>query len=271
VNQARKELGYSEPLETYSIGLEGGEDLKYAQIMAEFLGSKHTTIIVEEEAFLNAIPDVVRMIESRDTTTVRASVGNYLVAKYIRENSEAKVVFNGDGADEVCGGYLYMKKAPNAIEFDKECRRLVQDIHYFDALRSDRCISGNGLEARTPFLDRSFVELYLSIPVELRFTQCEKQLLREAFENRMPKEILWRKKEAFSDGVSAMHRSWFSIIQESIPEVVQMQYKDTTLTMEQFYYQWLYKQAYTADVLPYYWMPKYTATKDCSARTLENY
>jgi asparagine synthase (glutamine-hydrolysing) len=87
----------------------------------------------------------------------------------------------------------------------------------------------------------------------------------------MPKEILWRKKEAFSDGVSALNRSWFSIIQESIPEVVQMQYKDTTLTMEQFYYQWLYKQAYTADVLPYYWMPKYSATKDCSARTLENY
>jgi asparagine synthase (glutamine-hydrolysing) len=269
VNQTRKELGYMEPLETYSIGLEGGEDLKYAQIMADFLGSKHTTIVVEEKDFLNAIPEVVRMIESRDTTTVRASVGNYLVAKYIREHSEAKVVFNGDGADEVCGGYLYLKQAPNDIEFDKECRRLVQDIHYFDALRSDRCISGNGLEARTPFLDRAFVELYLSIPVELRFTQCEKQLLREAFENRMPKEILWRKKEAFSDGVSALNRSWFSIIQESIPEVVQMQYKDTTLTMEQFYYQWLY--TYEVDVLPYYWMPKYTKTKDCSARTLENY
>ena len=239
--------------------------------MADFLGSKHTTIIVEEETFLKAIPDVVRMIESRDTTTVRASVGNYLVAKYIREHSEAKVVFNGDGADEVCGGYLYLKRAPNAIEFDKECRRLVQDIHYFDALRSDRCISGNGLEARTPFLDRAFVELYLSIPVELRFTQCEKQLLREAFENRMPKEILWRKKEAFSDGVSSMHRSWFSIIQESIPEEVQKQYVDTTITMEQFYYQWLYKQDYDNDVLPYYWMPKYSATKDCSARTLENY
>ena len=270
VNQARKELDM-EPLETYSIGLEGGEDLKYAQIMADFLGSKHTTIIVEEETFLKAIPEVVRMIESRDTTTVRASVGNYLVAKYILEHSEAKVVFNGDGADEVCGGYLYLKRAPNAIEFDKECRRLVQDIHYFDALRSDRCISGNGLEARTPFLDRAFVELYLSIPVELRFTQCEKQLLREAFENKMPKEILWRKKEAFSDGVSAMHRSWFSIIQESIPEEVQKQYVDTTITMEQFYYQWLYKQDYDNDVLPYYWMPKYSATKDCSARTLENY
>ena len=271
VNQARKELGYTEPLETYSIGLEGGEDLKYAQIMADFLGSKHTTILVKEDVFLSAIPEVIKMIESRDTTTVRASVGNYLVAKYIKEHSEAKVVFNGDGADEVCGGYLYMKRAPNGIEFDKECRRLVQDIHYFDALRSDRCISGNGLEARTPFLDRAFVEMYLSIPIELRFTQCEKELLRESFEFRMPKEILWRKKEAFSDGVSALNRSWFSIIQESIPEEIKNNYVDTSITLEQFYYQTLYKQDYAADVLPYYWMPKYSATKDCSARTLENY
>jgi asparagine synthase (glutamine-hydrolysing) len=269
VHEVRKEMGIQEPLETYSIGLEGGEDLKYAQIMADFLGSNHTTIVVKEEDFLQAIPEVVRLIESRDTTTVRASVGNYLVAKYIKEHSEAKVVFNGDGADEVCGGYLYMKRAPNAIEFDKECRRLVKDIHYFDALRSDRCISGNGLEARTPFLDRAFVELYLSIPVELRFTSCEKQLLRESFEHRMPKEILWRKKEAFSDGVSSLNRSWFHIIQESIPEEIRQKYVDTSITLEQFYYQTLYN--YEVDVLPYYWMPKYTTTKDCSARTLENY
>ena len=193
------------------------------------------------------------------------------MAKYIREHSEAKVVFNGDGADEVCGGYLYMKRAPNAIEFDKECRRLVRDIHHFDALRSDRCISGNGLEARTPFLDRAFVELYLSIPVELRFTSCEKELLRDAFHGVMPEEILWRKKEAFSDGVSALNRSWFHIIQESIPEVIKQRYVDTSITLEQYYYQTLYNQSYEVDVLPYYWMPKYTATKDCSARTLENY
>jgi asparagine synthase (glutamine-hydrolysing) len=87
----------------------------------------------------------------------------------------------------------------------------------------------------------------------------------------MPKEILWRKKEAFSDGVSALDRSWFSIIQESIPEDIKNKYVDTSITMEQFYYQTLYKKHYKVDVLPYYWMPKYTTTKDCSARTLEHY
>ena len=271
VNKCRKELGIFEPLETYSIGLEGGEDLKYASIMAEFLDSKHTSIVVTEEEFLNSIPEVIYAIESHDTTTVRASVGNYLVAKYIKEHSEAKVIFNGDGSDEVCGGYLYMKRAPNAIEFDKECRRLVKDIHRFDALRSDRCIASHGLEARTPFLDRAFVELYLSIPVHLRYTTCEKETLRKAFDSYMPDVILWRKKEAFSDGVSSLQRSWFSIIQESIPAEIKDNHVDTTITLEQYYYQCLYRSFYNVDLLKYYWMPKYTNAKDCSARNLENY
>lgn len=273
VNLCRKRIGILEPLETYSIGLEGSEDLKYAAIMAEFLKSKHTSVIVSEQDFLDAIPQVIWAIESRDTTSVRASVGNFLISKYIKEHSEAKVVFNGDGADEVCGGYLYLKRAPDAIEFDKECRRLVKDIHYFDALRSDRCISHHGLEARTPFLDRTFVEMYLSIPIKFRFTQCEKYLLRKSFDRFMPDVILWRKKEAFSDGVSSLQKSWYSIIQESIPVPIQIEYElsRTELTLEQYYYKRIYDMHYTTDLLPYYWMPKYTSSKDCSARTLENY
>jgi asparagine synthase (glutamine-hydrolysing) len=271
VNLCLKDLNVTTPLETYSIGLEGGEDLKYAEIMAKFLKSNHTSIVVKEEDFLNAIPEVIYAIESRDTTTVRASVGNYLVAKYIKEHSEAKVIFNGDGSDEVCGGYLYMKKAPHGLEFDRECRRLVNDIHWFDAQRSDRCISSQGLEARTPFLDRAFVELYLSIPIHLRFTSCEKKLLRKSFEDMMPFDIVWRKKEAFSDGVSSLKKSWFTIIQESIPQEIRDTYKDTSITLEQYYYKTIYDRYYKVDLLPYYWMPKYSASLDCSARTLENY
>jgi asparagine synthase (glutamine-hydrolysing) len=273
VNECRKQIGITEPIETYSIGLEGSEDLKYAAIMANFLGSKHTSLVVSENDFLNAIPEVIWAIESRDTTTVRASVGNYLISKHIRTHSEAKVIFNGDGADEVCGGYLYMKNAPDAIEFDKECRRLVKDIHYFDALRSDRCISHHGLEARTPFLDRIFVEMYLSIPVQFRYTKCEKFLLRTAFQGIMPDAILWRKKEAFSDGVSSLKRSWYSIIQSSIPPSVQTEhaYSQSPLTQEQYYYKSIYDKYYDTDLLPYYWMPKYTTSLDCSARTLETY
>jgi asparagine synthase (glutamine-hydrolysing) len=269
VSKCRQEMGIKEALETYSIGLEGSEDLKYATIMAKFLGSKHTNIVVSESDFLNAIPEVIYAIESCDTTTVRASVGNYLIAKYIKDNSKAKVIFNGDGADEVCGGYLYLKLAPNCIEFDKECRRLVKDIHYFDALRSDRCISSHGLEARTPFLDRAFVEAYLSIPPTLRFTGSEKELLRKAFFGVLPNEILWRKKEAFSDGVSSLQKPWYSIIQDHIATLIQDY--DETLSMEQYYYKKIYDSKYSVDLRPYYWMPKYTDAKDCSARTLKNY
>jgi asparagine synthase (glutamine-hydrolysing) len=211
-------------LETYSIGLEGSEDLANAQKVADYLGTKHTSIVATEEEFLNAIPEVIYAIESYDTTTVRASVGNFLVAKYISKHSEAKVIFNGDGSDELTGGYLYFHKCPSSPEFDKETRRLLQNIHYFDGLRSDRCISYHGLEARTPFLDRSWVEKYLMIPNDFRnhneIKQCEKFLLRKAFNsaNILPQEVLWRTKEAFSDGVSSSKKSWYETIQEHLTD-----------------------------------------------------
>ena len=290
---------YDKQIETYSIGMPGGEDTKWAKKVAEHLGSKHTSIELSEDDFFNAIPEVIRVIESYDTTTVRASVGNYLVAKYIKEHSEAKVIFNGDGSDELCGGYLYFHSAPDAIEFDRECRRLLKDIHYFDVLRSDRCIAGNGLEPRTPFLDRAWVQHYLSIPCDIRYhpgnKQCEKWLLRKAFDrdNILPREVLWRTKEAFSDGVSSQERSWFEIIEEKIPQ----KYKDefakfnndgtitkyvhnTPKTNEQYYYRVLFEESIDqsqnpvknrAENIPYFWLPRFTDATDASARTLDIY
>ena len=207
----------SNNLETYSIGLEGSEDLKYAQLVADFLGTKHTNVIVSETEFFQAIPEVIYAIESYDTTTVRASVGNYLIGKFIKENSEAKVIFNGDGSDELMGGYIYFNSCPNSSEFDKECKRLLNDIHYFDVLRSDRCISTHGLEPRTPFLDYTWVNAYLSIEPNQRFQagKIEKYLFRNAFQRLkpeiLPEDILWRNKEAFSDGVSSLNRSWYEL------------------------------------------------------------
>ena len=270
-------------LETYSIGLNGSEDLKYARKVADFLGTNHTEIICTEEEFLEAIPDVIYNIESYDTTTVRASVGNFLVAKYISEHSEAKVIFNGDGSDEVCGGYLYFHLAPDAIAFDQECQRLLKDIHLFDVLRSDRSISSNGLEARTPFLDKSFVHAYLSIPPNLRFVKgrCEKFLLRKAFEsmNMLPTEVLWRTKEAFSDGVSSQKKSWYEIIQSKMNTQPSVYLSGNALifnppkTKEQEYYRYLFERHYKtySNVIPYFWMPKFTNATDSSARTLNIY
>jgi asparagine synthase (glutamine-hydrolysing) len=123
---------------------------------------------VKPEDFLNAIPEVVKAIESYDITTVRASVGNYLVGKYIKEHTEIKVVFNGDGCDEVGGGYLYFYAAPSDEEFEAESERLLKEIHLYDVLRSDRCMAAHGLEARTPFLDKAVVATWRAIGTALR-------------------------------------------------------------------------------------------------------
>ena len=285
-------------LETYSIGLADSEDLKYARIVADHLGTLHTEVIITEDDFFNAIPEVIGAIESYDTTSVRASIGNYLIGKYIAEHSSAKVIFNGDGADELCGGYLYMNNAPDAVEFDKETKRLLSDIYLFDVLRSDKSISSNGLEPRTPFLDKTFVQYYLSLPASVRFhpehNQCEKYLLRTAFSQMyhpdsskpfLPAEILWRRKEAFSDGVSGVGRSLYIILQEKIATIggIDSEYniykdkgKDIHLppkTLEQYYYRRIFDALYpsTEKIVPYFWMPKYTNADDPSARTLNLY
>jgi asparagine synthase (glutamine-hydrolysing) len=268
-------------LETYSIGLQGSEDLRHARIVARYLGSQHHEIVMTEQEFFDAIPEVITAIESYDTTTVRASVGNYLVGKYIKEHSQAKVIFNGDGSDEVCGGYMYMHAAPTAAAFDKECKRLLQDIHLFDVLRSDRCIAAHGLEARTPFLDTSFVATYMSIPMDLRYHvehgRMEKTLLRRAFEGYLPNEILYRTKEAFSDGVSTASRSWHVIIREKVAEL-QLDSEgefmhNTPVTPEQKYYRGLFEKEYAGcgHLIPYFWMPKFVSATDASARTLDIY
>jgi len=254
-------------------------------MVAEHIGSKHTEIILTENEFFDAIPEIIKTIESYDTTTVRASVGNYLVSKYISNNSDAKVIFNGDGSDELMGGYLYFHAAPDALSFDMETRRLLNDIHLFDVLRSDKSISSNGLEPRTPFLDINWVNMYLSLPLKYRYNpgKPEKWLLRKSVEimdeSLLPKEVLWRTKEAFSDGVSSNTKSWYEIITEKVSELMsgnipKNSYKHLIpQTMEQYYYRTIFDSVYPncENVLPYFWMPRFINATDASARTLNIY
>ena len=241
----------------------------YAKKVSYHIKSIHHEIVVEQEDFLNHIEETIRTIESYDTTSVRASVGNLLVSKHISQNTEFKVVFNGDYSDEICGGYKYFKNAPSASEFDYECKRLVHDITFFDSLRSDRTVSSQGLEARVPFSDNDFVEYYLSVPVELRMTP-DKLLLRRAFENDglLPEEILWRPKEAFSDGVSQKNNSWHQILKNHIDKLItddefeiESNHMTTNRPMlkETYYYRKIYNVYYKdfQDAIPYYWLPKW--------------
>ena len=283
VNERMKLKGIQ--IETYSIGLKDSEDLKYAKIVSNYLNTKHTEVIVTEEYLIESIPEVIKAIESYDTTTIRASLGNYLLGKYISKNSKCKVIFNGDGADELMGGYLYMQKCPDAIEFDKECRRLLTNIHKYDVLRSDRCISSHGLEPRTPFLDRSFVQRYLLIDPWVRFSPLliEKQILRNTFSKKyflnsnqqaiLPDEILWRTKEAFSDGITSKNNSLFSILQEKINTPIVNFPHNSPQTQEQSYYRSIFEEnyPYCSQLINEFWMPKYIIANDPSARTLNIY
>jgi asparagine synthase (glutamine-hydrolysing) len=289
VQRELKEAG-KPPLKTFSIGMEGSTDLKYAKIVADHIGSDHTQIVLTPDEFFAAIPQVIYDIESFDTTSVRASVGNWLVSKYIAENTNCKVVFNGDGSDEVFGSYLYFFKAPNNTEYEREVRRLLSDIHMYDVQRSDRSISRHGLEPRTPFLDKQFVATALAIPTDYRRpvqgSQPEKAILRIAFmeSGLLPSEVLWRQKEAFSDGVSSTEKSWYQMIQERVAPLVaagwQTQAKKIhhlpPQTPEQYYYRKIYHQHFGQEgaeaCTPYFWMPRWSAgATDPSARTLAVY
>lgn len=271
-------------LETFSIGMKNSTDLYYARLVANHLQTKHHNIELCESDFLNAIETVIKCIESYDTTTVRASVGNYLVASYIRKHSDAVVIFNGDGSDEVCGSYLYLKNAPTNEDFHAECVRLLEEIHCFDVLRSDRTISGNGLEPRTPFLDKAFVECYMSIDPNLRTSKnrIEKWLLRKSFEDMLPEKVLWRQKEAFSDGVSGTETSWYKVIQEMVEEKISdkefEQYRSSCTynppqLKETMYYRKIFEKYYPNEehIIPHYWLPRWSDSNDPSARTLDVY
>lgn len=269
-------------LRTFSIGLEGSPDLAFAATAAKYINADHTEILCTESDFVEAIPEVIRTTESYDTTTVRACVPNWLLGKWISENTDCKVILNGDGADEVAGGYIYFRAAPSAAAFDAECRRLVSDIHYFDVLRSDRCMATFGLEARTAFLDPGFVSAYFLTPVEERMPRdglIEKALLRSAFEDIIPPEIFSRKKEAFSDGVSSFKRSWYTIINENLNVIGSVESgcnllpHNTPSTREMAVYRSIFRQTYPGrdHVIPYFWMPHWVNACDASARTLDIY
>ena len=249
---------------TFSIGLDGSPDLQYAEKVAEYLGTNHTTFVVSEQEMLDAIEPTIKQIESYDTTTVRASVPMYLLSKKIKKTTDVKVIFSGEGADELSGSYLYFHKAPSAKEFQEECIRLVKDVQHFDVLRGDKTTAGNGLEIRVPFFDKQFVKEYMSIDPKLKMVRdgYEKYLLRKSFEGKLPDEVIWRRKDGFSDGVSCMEKPWYQIIDE----YTQANYN----LSEDLYYQSIFQKYYPdkQSIVPYQWLPKWTDETNPSGRLI---
>jgi asparagine synthase (glutamine-hydrolysing) len=280
-------------LRTFSIGMPGGVDEKYAKMVAEYIESDHTHIEVSEQDFLDALPEVVKTLGSFDITTVRASTGQYLVSKWISEHTDIKVLACGDFSDEEMGSYLYFQNAPSPEDFHNECVRLLEDIHLYDGLRADRCISHFGIEARFPFADYNLIDFVLRVDPKLRMAKdcsegnkMEKWLLRKSLDglNLLPDEVLWRQKCAFSDAVSSTERSWYEIIQENADkmytddELDKAQKQFTHLppySKESLYFRNLFCETFgknesVAKTIPYIWLPKWSGDiTEPSARVLD--
>jgi asparagine synthase (glutamine-hydrolysing) len=267
-------------IRTFCCGMKGGSDLAYAKMVAEHIGSEHTEVIFTQEEALAVINDVIYTTETWDTTTIRASVGQYLVSKYISEHTDAKVLFVGEGPDEVCSSYLFNWYAPDSELIHPSAMDYVKNIYYYDVKRCDRCIARWGLEARVALLDPEFIKAYWKIPSHERFPKTrgiEKWWFRKAFDTRddnyLPDAVLWRKKEAFSDGVSSTEKSWFQIIQEHLMEKYNMCEKD--------YFKSKFIEFFgekRLNIIPDYWQPRWnkngeliTSYVDPSARTLDIY
>ena len=206
-------------LHSFSVGLVGSPDLEAAKLVAEKIGSIHHEINFTIQEGLDAIRDVIYHIETYDVTTVRASTPMYLMARVIKSMG-IKMVLSGEGADEIFGGYLYFHKAPNSKEFHKETVRKIDKLYQYDCLRANKSLAAWGIEGRVPFLDKEFIDVAMRInPEDKMITneRMEKWVLRKSFEKYLPKEVAWRQKEQFSDGVGY---SWIDSLKDLVNKEV---------------------------------------------------
>ena len=274
-------------LNTYSIGFEGSPDLAAARVVAEHIGSNHHEVKLDMSEIKRRLPDIVEQLETWDTTTIRASIGMYFLSEYIRKNSEDVVIFSGEGADELCQGYLYFHRQPHDMGGYGESMRLMGNLYMYDVLRADRTTAAHGLELRVPFLDKEFMKLITSLPPRKICPRkgIEKYLIRRSFDGSglLPDSILWRTKEAFSDGVSSEQKNWLEELKKNgmmVTDEEEFEKAKRTIlhspprTREEFYYRKIFNDHYGNNDtwIREYWMPKWSPeTVDPSARTLKIY
>ena len=274
------------PIKTFAIGMDiDAIDLKYAREVAEFIGSEHREIIITREDVIQALPEVIKILGTFDITTIRASIGMYLICKAIHETTDIRVLLTGEISDELFG-YKYTDFAPDADSFQEESKKRIRELYMYDVLRADRCISSNSLEARVPFGDLAFVEYVMSINPERKMNTygIGKYLLRHAFEgDYLPENILMREKAAFSDAVGhsmvddlkAYAESYYS--DEEYEKLCEKYDYVKPFTKESLLYREIFESYYAgqANMIADFWMPNKSwegcNVDDPSARVLSNY
>lgn len=241
-------------LHSFAIGLEGSPDLAAAKIVADHLGTVHHEVHFTIQEALDALKDVIYHLETYDITTVRAATPMYLLARVIKSMG-IKMVLSGEGSDELFGGYLYFHKAPNAKEFHEETVRKLNKLHLYDCLRANKALAAWGVEGRVPFLDKEFIDIAMNLKTEDKMCNdiIEKNIVRKAFEDLLPEEVVWRQKEQFSDGVGY---SWIDTLKEVTNEAISdKQFAtiknrfpiNTPATKEEAYYRIIFSTAFPSE------------------------
>ncbi len=276
------------PIRTFSIGMDKDPiDSKYAERTAAFLGSEHVNVTMTKEDVISILPEVINSLATYDITTIRASIGMYLLCKYIHEHADVRVLLTGEVSDELFG-YKYTDFAPDAEAFEKESQKRVHELYAYDVLRADRCIADNSLEARVPFGDLDFASYVIAIDPEMKMNHSGhgKYLLRKAFENGgwLPDDILWREKAAFSDAVGhSMVDDLKAYAEECYAgKDLESEYRKypeegRPFTPESLLYREIFESFYPGQhrMIPGFWMPNSSwpgcRVADPSARVLSNY
>lgn len=282
IAQSRSET----PIKTFAIGMSTDAiDLKYAKEVADYIGSDHTEVIITKEDVLDALETVIKLLGTYDITTIRASMGMYLLCKAIHEQTDIRVLLTGEISDELFG-YKYTDFAPSAEEFQKESVKRVSELHMYDVLRADRCISSNSLEARVPFGDLDFVKYVMAVDPEMKLNKYNKgkYLLRHAFEgDYLPHSILYREKAAFSDAVGHSMVDYLKeyaesrYTQEEYEEGIKKYDHARPFTKESLLYRDIFEKFYPgqSEMIVDFWMPNKEwegcNVNDPSARVLSNY
>lgn len=275
------------PIETFAIGMDTDAiDLKYARQVAEFIGSNHHELIMTKDEVLSSLEEVIAELGTFDITTIRASMGMYLLCKKIRQISDVRVLLTGEISDELFG-YKYTDFAPSAEEFQKESEKRIRELHMYDVLRADRCISTHSMEARVPFGDLDFVEYVMAIDPEKKMNTygIGKYLLRHAFEedHLLLESILFRQKAAFSDAVGHSMADDLKAYAEKKYSNKEFREKSekyiyaSPFTKESLLYREIFEKYYPgqAEMIAGFWMPNASwegcDVDDPSARVLSNY
>ncbi len=275
------------PIATFAVGLDHNPiDIHYAKTVADYIKSNHHPVYFNKEDTLGVLDKLIWHLETWDITSIRASIGMYLVCKYIREKTDIKVVLTGEISDELFG-YKYTDFAPSPEAFQQEAKKRVDELYMYDVLRADRCIAANSLEARVPFGDLDFVRTVMEIHPEFKVntTGMGKWILRKAFDGTklLPESILWREKAAFSDAVG---HSMVDYLKEyadskySDQDVAQAKNKypfGTPFTKESLLYRDIFEKHFAGQskMIKDFWMPNKEWSNcnvaDPSARVLPNY